>query len=132
MEMYAADAGGGGTMTATATGHLAFNEHKIDDMKTAIDNYQGDIKNVLDQILNYSISGDDGIYGTEQISTISQYVDDTCGAINSIIIMFNEFKTKLADVQAAYDAQQRGITTHAVAQASSASEGDLVNVKHFE
>lgn len=114
------------------TGYLAFDENEIEDMRTAVTTYQENINTCIKAISEYALSGTDGIYGSDQIANVSAYIDGTCAAINAIVIMFDEFKEKLDQVQQAYNAKQRGINPGEVAEAAAASESDLVTVTGFE
>ena len=106
---------------------MAFNKNEIGSMKGAIESYIADVEAGLKNIKSMEIAG---FYGTEQCKTVNGYIDETCTQINAIVRYFDEFKEKLHDVEAAYEAQSAAITTGDVAAAPS-TEGDLVTVNRM-
>lgn len=109
---------------------MAFNEAELGNMGSAIDTYIADVNSHMDKIAAHTVNAEDGFYGAEQANTVDNYIAETCTQIKSIVLFFEEFRDKLTEVQAAYNARQASISTGEVAAAPT-NDGDLVNVKPF-
>ena len=110
---------------------MAIKYDEIPNMQNAIESYTVAVEGHLNKIRGFEIGKEEGIYGAAQIATIDNYIDETANQINSIVRHFDEFKEKLLEVQAAYEAHQAAIKTADV-EAAPEDAGDLVTVNKMD
>ena len=106
---------------------MAIKYDEVANMQNAIESYISDVESHIQKIKDFKVEDYDGVYGTNQIETINNYINETGVQINAIVRHFDDFKDALSEVQAAYESQQAAITVSEV-EVAPEDAGDLINI----
>jgi len=111
---------------------MAIDGAQVPAMQAAIETYTTTVEELLNEIRSDDVSVEDGVYGAAQIATVNEYIEATCTEINTIVRYFDDFKDKLNQVLAEYEAKQGAINLGPVEAAAAADPSEMVTVNHME